>query len=148
MRSSKILISWILAFLLWLGSHTAVGSDEVTERIEKPVRNAITTRQTTQAEEEQWRAERDQLMARYEALEQTIAQLETHRTALQQSNQDTRGRIAAKAQQLADIEQIGAGIRPPGRRGHRPTADLRGLGAPIPARRTPGAHRTAVATVR
>ncbi len=112
MRSSKILILWILALLLWPGSHAAVGADEVTERIEKPVRNAITTRQATQEEEEQWRAQREQLMARYEALEQTIAQLDTHKAALQQSNDDTRRRIAAKAQQLADIEQIGAGISP------------------------------------
>ena len=108
----RFVSSLIMALILVMLPAPGVWADEVTERIEKPVRNAITTRQATQEEEEQWRVEREQLLARYEALEQTIAQLETHKTALQQSNDDTRQRIAAKAQQLADIEQIGAGITP------------------------------------
>lgn len=112
MQRLKLITLLFSGLLLWLAFHTPAAADEVTNRIEKPVRDAITTRQETQQEQEQWRAERERLLARYEALEQTIAQLEIRKTALQQSNEEAGRRIAAKQKQLTDIEQIGTGIAP------------------------------------
>ena len=112
MQRSKLITLLFSGVLLWLASHTPVAADEVTNRIEKPVRDAIATRQETQQEQEQWRAERERLLAKYEALEQTIAQLEIRKTALQQSNEEADRRIAAKQKQLTDIDQIGAGVAP------------------------------------
>ncbi len=112
MQPSKLTTSLSIGVLLWLAAFRPVTADEVTNRVEKPVRDAITTRQETQQKEEQWRAERERLLAKYEAIERTIDQLETRKTALQQSNEEVGRRIAAKQQQLADIEQIGAGIAP------------------------------------
>lgn len=105
-------VPMILILILWSVPSNALGADEVTRQIEKPVLNAITTRQATQQEEEQWREERERLLAQYETLEQTIDRLETQKVSLQQSVEESRQRITAKNQQLADIEQIGTGITP------------------------------------
>ena len=69
MQRSKLITLLFSGVLLWLASHTPVAADEVTNRIEKPVRDAIATRQETQQEQEQWRAKRERLLAKYEALE-------------------------------------------------------------------------------
>lgn len=113
MQGSK-LIGFICLLILLFGtaSREQLTADTVTDRIEKPVREAIDTRQTTQREAEQWREEREKLLARYEALEQSVEKLTAQQEALKQSNDQARQRIAAKERQLAHIEQISAGIVP------------------------------------
>ena len=112
MQRSKLITSLCLMLLFWSATHVPLTADVVTDHIEKPVQKAIDTRQSTQREAEQWREEREKLMARYEALELTIDRLTSQKEALSESNDQTRQRIAAKEQQLAHIEQISAGIIP------------------------------------
>ena len=108
----QIVTSLIIALCLWAWPSSPVRADDVGNRIEKPVQEAIATRQATQQDEESWREEREKLLAQHDTLERAIAQLETRKDALQQSIGDTRRRIAAKEQQLKDIEQMSAGIMP------------------------------------
>jgi FtsZ-binding cell division protein ZapB len=61
------------AFLFSLTS--AAMSGEVEKRIEKPVRQAIDTRQATQKAQAKWREDRDRLTARFEQLEAENANL-------------------------------------------------------------------------
>ncbi len=102
----------IIACVTTLFTVSAVWADAVSRHIEKPVENAITTRQSVQADEEQWRAEREKLMARFETLESEIAQLKDTQERLQQSTEATNQRIADKSGQLAAMKQIGTGIVP------------------------------------
>jgi len=112
MQRSRLIAFICLMLLFRPGAPAWLMADEVTHQIEKPVRKAIDTRQSTQREAEQWRDEREKLLARYDALEQSIGRLTSRKDALTQSNDQARQRIAAKEQQLAHIEQISAGIAP------------------------------------
>jgi hypothetical protein len=85
---------------------------DLSRAVKKPVREAIDTRQETQKEEEQWRYERRKLVAVYEQLQQEQKQLQDRKEHLQRQITATRDRIALKAKQLEDIEQISTQIRP------------------------------------
>ena len=110
--SRNYIIAWMMVASLWMMPRSAVSADEVTERIERPVREAIAVRREVQQEAERWQAEREQLMARYEALEQDNSRLQSQQESLRQSTSDARERIAVKQKQLADIERISADIVP------------------------------------
>ncbi|MGD8541948.1 MAG: hypothetical protein PVI39_06630, partial [Desulfobacteraceae bacterium] len=65
-----VLGSVLAPALLW------AAGDAVREKIEKPLQQAIDTRQATQQAEEAWRQERDRRMALLASLEQEQARLE------------------------------------------------------------------------
>jgi hypothetical protein len=87
-------------------------ADEIVLGVEKPVAEAIATRQGTQREEERWRAARDKMLARLEALALENKHLQTRQEQLRMQVAAARERIAAKETQLADIDQIGSLIGP------------------------------------
>jgi hypothetical protein len=87
-------------------------NSELGDRVEKPVRKAIDIRQKTQKAQEHWREERRKLLDAYEKLEQVQKQLREQKENLIQTSTAARARIAAKTEQLADIEQISLQIQP------------------------------------
>lgn len=111
MRSNRIL-PLILAGGLWLlaGSPTEGSPDH--QRIEQPVRQSINTRQATQKAEEQWRLEKEKLVASFEQLQQKERQLTEQKKELSHQIGLTRERISAKEKQLVDIEEISIQIPP------------------------------------
>ncbi|MBR9979648.1 MAG: DUF3450 domain-containing protein [Desulfatitalea sp.] len=106
-------IIWGAVLLGTLGFRpVSVGMAQVGDKVEKPVAEAVTIRQQTQQAEEQWRDERQALVAELDALEQEQAQLLEENAALGQATEAARARIAVKEQELADIEQLSARIQP------------------------------------
>jgi hypothetical protein len=81
-------------------------------QVTRPVQDAVTIRQSTQKEEEQWRDEQEKLMALYDTLQVEQTQLMTSREELQESIRSAHKRIAEKDNQLADIEQLRNRIEP------------------------------------
>jgi len=106
----------ILQILIWLAIWVPVQSwsanSDVGDRVEKPVRDAIDIRQKTQKERDLWREERRKLVDAYEESQRVQKQLEAQKESLTQSSAAVRTRIADKAKQLADIEQISVQIQP------------------------------------
>lgn len=86
--------------------------DAVRDKIEKPVQQAIDTRQATQKAEEAWRQERDERVALLTSLELEQARLEKEQLRLQEDQAARRQRIDAKARQLAASEEIAGQIAP------------------------------------
>jgi len=87
-------------------------NSEVRDRVEKPVRDAIDIRQKTQKAQEHWQEERQKLVDAYEELQGLQKQMAAQKDSLTQTSAAARTRIAAKAKQLADIEQISVQIQP------------------------------------
>lgn len=85
---------------------------DLSRAIKKPVRKAIDTRQNTQKDEEKWRNEKRKLVVAYEQLQQKQIRLQDQNEHLQHQITATRDRIALKAKQLEDIEQIATQVRP------------------------------------
>ena len=102
--------------VLVLGSILAAGpvwaADAVREKIEKPVQQAIETRQATQKAEAAWREEREERMALLASLEQEQARLAEAAARLREEEVACRKRIAAKTRQLASSEEIADQMTP------------------------------------
>jgi septal ring factor EnvC (AmiA/AmiB activator) len=111
MRKKAIMPLFVASSLLILAAGPAEGS-QTEQRIEQPVRQSIDTRQATQKEEEQWRLEKEKLVARYEQLQEQEKQLTDQEKALTQQIASAKTRIVAKEKQLADIEDISRQIQP------------------------------------
>ena len=88
------------------------GGRPLNQQVTRPVQEAVTIRQTTQKQEEQWRDDQQKLVALYEKLQAEQEQLKTTHDELQENIAGTRGRIAEKEKQLAAIEQIRTRIEP------------------------------------
>jgi len=101
-----VLGSILAPALLWAAGDTA------REKIEKPVRQAIDTRQATQKAEEAWRREREERMALLASLEQEQARLEEAAARLRGEQAAHRERIAAKARQLSAGAEIADQMAP------------------------------------
>lgn len=82
------------------------------KQVTRPVQDAVTIRQTTQKNEEQWRDDHQKLVALYEQLQTEQEQLKTTRDELRESIAGARRRIDEKEKQLAAIEQIRTRIEP------------------------------------
>jgi hypothetical protein len=82
------------------------------KQVTQPVQEAVTIRQTTQKQEEQWRDDQQKLIALYEKLQTEQEHLKTTHDELQENIAGTRRRIAEKEKQLAAIEQIRTRIEP------------------------------------
>ncbi len=87
-------------------------SSETEKRIERPVRQAIDTRQATQKAQAKWRDDRERLKEKYERLEVENKHLEQQVGELNHQVEATQKRIAKKEKQLADIEQMSSQIGP------------------------------------
>lgn len=111
MRLWKTIQALVLASILAPALLWAAG-DAVREKIEKPVQQAIDTRQATQQAEEAWRQEREESMALLASLEQAQARLEQAQLRLQEDQAARRQRIEAKSRQLAASEEIAGQIIP------------------------------------
>jgi hypothetical protein len=85
---------------------------QFNQQVTTPVHDAVKIRQGTQKQEEQWRDEKEKLVALYEKLESEQALLQGRRNELQESVQAARRRVAEKEKQLTDIDQIGSRIEP------------------------------------
>lgn len=106
-RKRLLIVLMILAPL-----HSWSADNDVRDRVEKPVQEAIGIRQETQKAQEHWREERQRLLEEHEKLLREHKQLEAQKDALQQAVAAASERIAAKERQLADIEQISVQIKP------------------------------------
>ena len=101
-----------LVFLIVLALPLPGLADDVKTTIEKPVKQAIDTRQATQQAEEKWRLDREKLVQRFEALETQHARLVKEIADLNKDVDATKIRIQQKKQQLTDIAQISKDIEP------------------------------------
>jgi septal ring factor EnvC (AmiA/AmiB activator) len=111
-------------FVLWIciviaapavirpGWCTESGGQPFDQQVTRPVQKAVTIRQTTQKQEEQWRDDQQKLIALYEKLQTEQENLKTTRDELNEGIVGTRRRIAQKEKQLAAIEQIRTRIEP------------------------------------
>jgi hypothetical protein len=88
------------------------GGRPFNQQLTRPVQEAVTVRQTTQKQEEQWRDDQQKLVALYEQLQAEQEQLRTNRDELKESIAGTRRRISEKEKQLAAVEQIRTRIEP------------------------------------
>lgn len=112
MRSfpGALAISAVFAFIIVI---PALGAEtDVDKQIKAPVTESIRVRQTTQKNEEQWRDDKQKLVARYEQLEREQQQLSARKSALEEKTTAAAARIAAKEKQLTDIEAIQTRIVP------------------------------------
>ena len=107
-----IILQIVIGLVICCPLQSWSANSDVKDRVEKPVREAINIRQKTQKERDLWREERRKLVDAYETLQQKQKQLETQKDSLTQTSAAARERIAAKAKQLADIEQISDQIQP------------------------------------
>jgi hypothetical protein len=82
------------------------------QQVTQPVKEAVTIRQATQKQEEQWRDDQQKLIALYEKLQTEQEHLKTTQGELQENIASTRRRITEKEKQLAAIEQIRTRIEP------------------------------------
>lgn len=83
-----------------------------SDRIQKPVAESIRIRQDIQVQEEQWRNDKQKMLARYDQLELEKKQLTERNQTLDEKVKNAKIRIAAKQKQLEDIEQIQTGLAP------------------------------------
>ncbi|MGE0083926.1 MAG: DUF3450 domain-containing protein [Desulfococcaceae bacterium] len=81
-------------------------------RVKEPVSESIRIRQDTQKQEEQWRDNKDRLIARYEQLQMEEKQLAERRQALEEKTAAAGMRVEVKQKTLDGIEQIHANIIP------------------------------------
>jgi septal ring factor EnvC (AmiA/AmiB activator) len=95
-----------------LGWCAESGGQPFDQQVTQPVQRAVTIRQATQKQEEQWRDDQQKLSALYEKLQTEQEHLKTTRDELKESITDTHRRIADKEKQLAAIEQIRTRIEP------------------------------------
>jgi hypothetical protein len=107
-----IILRILMGLAVWAPLQCWAANSDVRDRVEKPVRDAIDIRQKTQKSQEHWKTERQKLVDVYEELQRLQKQMEVQKDTLMQTSADARARIAAKAKQLADIEQISDQIQP------------------------------------
>lgn len=108
----KNLIAAFLALAIFSVPGFSALAEEGQQRIEQPVKESIDIRQATQKKEEQWREEKEKLLARYEKLQKENKHLREQKDKMSEQVESAKKRVAAKKNQLADIEEISARIRP------------------------------------
>jgi septal ring factor EnvC (AmiA/AmiB activator) len=109
---STIILRILIGLVIWAPLQSWSANNDVGDRVEKPVQEAIDIRQKTQKVQEHWQEERRKLGDAYEELQQMQKQLEAQKDSLTQISAAARARIAVKEKQLADIEQISVQIQP------------------------------------
>ncbi len=109
--SSKISL-FLVTLIMLSGQVIPVQATKQTDQIQKPVAESIDIRQDTQHQEEQWRNDKQKLLAHYDQLEQEKTQLTARKQALEEQVASAKTRIATRQKQLDDIEQIQTSITP------------------------------------
>ena len=112
MLRSTIILRILIGLVIWAPLQSWSANNDVGDRVEKPVQEAIDIRQKTQKVQEHWQEERRKLGDAYEELQQMQKQLEAQKDSLTRTSATARARIAVKGKQLADIEQISVQIQP------------------------------------
>ena len=108
----------IVMILLLISAHckeSAVPSSDVEavkNKVEKPVRDAISIRQDTQQKREEWMEERDTMLRELERLEKENQELTERRDQLASKVSATRERITNKENEHQGVKQISEDIRP------------------------------------
>jgi hypothetical protein len=105
-----LLINAVFVFFIILPAPGAQTS--VDKQIKAPVAESIRVRQATQKNEEQWRDDRQKLIARFEQLELDQQRFSARKSALEEKTAAAVVRITAKEKQLTDIETIQTRIVP------------------------------------
>ncbi len=82
------------------------------QKVEKPLRQSIATRQGTQQAVDKWQADRGSLTAQFDALTSETANLKSYRDALQSRVEKTQQRLDTKQKQLVETEKISEEITP------------------------------------
>lgn len=108
----KIVIVGMLGSFLLAAAQFFPSDIKAEKRVEKPVKEAIDIRQSTQKQRDQWRKKRERLLARLEELQDQNAQLQKEHDALKQAIGEEQKRLNEKKDQLADIEEISSHIQP------------------------------------
>ncbi len=91
---------------------SSVFAADLSKKVEKPVRQSITTRQKTQQGVEKWQQDRADLNARFDALKEETAEMTVYRDKLRKRVDAGRRRLAAKREQLAETAKISEEITP------------------------------------
>ena len=99
--SVLLVAAQLLSFNIW-----------AQDRVEKPVEESIDIRQSTQKQRDEWRQERERLLAQLEELQDQNAQLQKEHDALEQTLGAEQERRTEKTEQLADIKEISNQIQP------------------------------------
>lgn len=108
----KLSIQPLIVILAVLCGFPPAVPGDTARQVEKPVQQSITTRRNTQKAEEQWREEKEKLIALYEQLQQENEQFKKRKDQLQGQIAATSMRLGVKEKQLADIQQISTQIQP------------------------------------
>nr|WP_240194892.1 DUF3450 domain-containing protein [Desulfobulbus rhabdoformis] len=85
---------------------------QTQQRVEKPLRQAVDTRQSAQKTVDAWRDDRERLTAQYELLEEEIKQLQERHDDLKVAVEATQERLTSKKDQLQEIARITGEITP------------------------------------
>ena len=109
---SSFKAGFLWACLLVMLVHPPVFCDEIREQVEKPVEQAISTRQKTQQQDEEWRQLQEQLVLKMEQLQASVDQLQVQKQGLVVSINASKTRIDEKKQVLAGISQIEEKMEP------------------------------------
>ena len=109
----------LLALVLILISTIPAHAEEISGKtegvktfIEGPVHRALQIEQTTQADQSQWREEREKKSRVFEGLDAQINALKTQKARQIDQQTSLTARIAQKKQQLSDSAQISAQLSP------------------------------------
>jgi len=102
----------VMPMTIPLGWSKDIVNKQFNQQVTQPVQDAVTLRQKTQKEEEQWRDDQHKLMALYDMLQGEQIRLLADREVLQENIRSARNRIAEKEKQLTDIEQLRTRIEP------------------------------------
>ena len=108
----KALTGFAVAVMLLLPALIRAATNQVEERVEQPVREAIEIQQATQKGQVQWREERRQMVAAYEQLQQEQARLEAQRQDLEARVVAARARVGVKQARIEAIAQITGQVAP------------------------------------
>lgn len=110
MKSRTRLSLIILCSLSLAGD--VVSATVVEQAVSHPVKQAISLRQSTQKEEEQWRAEKEKLTEQFDQLLAANRELTNRRDELETAVKAAEHRIFEKGNELAGVEQITSEISP------------------------------------
>jgi hypothetical protein len=108
---SRKSIVFIFSCSLWFTCEAAL-ADKVEREVTQPVNQAISLQQSTQKQEEQWRAEREKLQHHLDELTGINEELNDRKQEAEEAVSASRTRIEAKRRQLADVSTLVSEIPP------------------------------------
>ncbi len=111
MRNSFAYIIWSMV-ILFLAANPVSASDQVTEKIRKPVEDSIAIRQKTQKDIEKWSEKKSSLEAEYDALVENSKRLVVQREQLIQELETIETRIGNLENQIEAMEKISGMLQP------------------------------------